>query len=68
MLGCANENIACKARAGALFLYPAGTELQLEVRQLVLGYGTPRRSVPRHSVGAATGLTGGLEIITYEER
>lgn len=31
-LGCTNKDTACKARAGALFLYPAGAEVQLEVR------------------------------------
>lgn len=69
-LGCTNKDAACEAWAEALFLSPAGAELQLEVRQLVLGYGTPRRSAPRLGVmwGAAMGLTGGLENITYEDR
>lgn len=70
MLGRANKGTACKAWAEALFLYPAGAELQLEVRQLVLGYDTLRSSTSQLDMawGAATGLAGGLENITYKER
>ena len=60
MLGCTNKDIAYKAPAEALFLYPEGAKLQLKVRQSVLGYGTSRRSAPRSDTvwGAAAGLTG----------